>query len=171
MPAMDVYPEMVPLVKKNGVISGFFWLTLSMAICAESIRTRLGTLREPGPGFTTFLGGSLLGILGVVMVISSFYKRARTAEVIEKDLGRKETWKGFRHQVLILLSLFGCALILEPLGFVLSTFIFLFFLFKLSEPGKWLRPFIYSAIAVISCYSFFYILLQCPLPRGVLRLG
>jgi putative tricarboxylic transport membrane protein len=65
--------------------------------------------------------------------------------------------------------LFGYIVLLEPLGFLLTTFLCLLPLFKLSEPERWVRPLVLSCSIAILSYLVFSVWLQCQLPKGLLR--
>lgn len=57
--------------------------------------------------------------------------------------------------------------LLDPLGFLLTTFLCLLILFKLSYPGKWLVPLLFSAAAVGLSYAVFVLWLRNPFPSGI----
>jgi hypothetical protein len=54
------------------------------------------------------------------------------------------------------------------LGFIVSTFLLMMFLFKAVEPTKWWVAIASSIITIIFSYLVFEIWLQVPFPRGVL---
>ena len=57
--------------------------------------------------------------------------------------------------------------LLEPLGFLLTTFLCLLILFKLSYQGKWLVPLLFSGAAVGLSYAVFVVWLRNPFPSGI----
>jgi putative tricarboxylic transport membrane protein len=113
-----------------------------------------------------FITGALLGLFGLILMASSIVKSLR----VEGELDDKEIWvKGNWIKVLFtLIALFGYGFLLELLGFLVTTCIFLFFLFKLNEPKRWAMPLVISGITVILSYLFFAIWLKSPFPKGIL---
>jgi putative tricarboxylic transport membrane protein len=157
-------------MKKYIRIDGLIWVILGIGISIGSIKLKVGNLHVPGPGFMPFLSGGALGIFGLILIFLPTFTR-----LTEEKEGKKEkslvkwNWKKFFNPLLTLLVLFVYLLLLEPLGFLFNTFIFLLFLFKLSEPRKWLTPLILSVAAAILSYLLFSVWLQIQFPRPLLR--
>ena len=150
-------------MKKHDRVGGFIWLVLGMGICIGAIKLRLGTLLRPGPGFMPFLSGAIMGVFGLILVFSTGL--TKLGEV------KSEThWvKGnLKNLLLPSLAIFGYVLLLEPLGFLITTFIFLIFLLKLKEPKRWAMPLILTASTVALSYLIFSVWLKCQFPRGIL---
>ena len=154
-------------MKKNVIVESFIWLILGISICIESIRLKLGNFQTPGPGFLPFISGTFLWLFGLILMFSFFLKRLRKEEKLnDKEISKKENWKKL---LLTLIALFGYCFLLEPLGFIISSFIFLFFLFKLTEPKKWVKPLVFSGTTVVLVYFIFIICLKGQFPRGIFR--
>lgn len=153
-------------MKKSEIICSFIWVALGITQCIESIRLRLGDFRKPGPGFLPFISGILLGLFGLILIV-----------ILSKTIGEDEKPKGemlwvkdnSKKLLLTLLALFVYAMVLETLGFLIATFIFLFFLFKLTEPKRWAMPVVLSGVTVILSYLVFCVWLKSSFPVGVLR--
>jgi hypothetical protein len=62
----------------------------------------------------------------------------------------------------------GYVLLLEILGFIIVTFLFTFFLFKITAPKKWAMPLILSGCTVLASYFILCVLLKNVFPRGIL---
>jgi len=154
-------------MRRDDLIGGLVWFFLGAALCIGSVKLRLGSLERPGPGFIAFLSGAVLGGLGLVLIFSFISKRLREREEIrgEKIWG-EERWRTF---FITLSALFVCVVLFEYLGFLLSTFLFLFCLFKLREPKRWLIPIVLSITTVILSYFVFSVWLRSPFPTGILR--
>jgi cytochrome bd-type quinol oxidase subunit 1 len=88
-------------------------------------------------------------------------KQLKRGKNIEKSV--EKNWKNFTF---VLLALFGYPLALETLGFHFTTFLFLFFLFELKNPKKWLTPLIFAVITVTLSYVILELSLGCQFPRG-----
>lgn len=152
---------------KSDRVSGLIWLVLGIGLCIGSIKLNLGSLHNPGPGFMPFLSGALLGLFGLILMFSDISRSLREkGEVKVKEVLVKENW---RKILFTFSTLVGYIILFEPLGFFITTFLFFFFLFKLTETKKWLMPLIFSGGAVILSYLIFSVWLKCSLPRGILK--
>jgi putative tricarboxylic transport membrane protein len=126
-----------------------------------SLKLGLGTLHKPGSGFISFWSGIILGILTIMMLIQNiwFGKADRAEEKREKTL--------WRTVILALVSLFICILIFEHLGFIISTTLFVGFLFKAIEKKGWFVTILASLLMTLASYYIFKVLLQAELPKGI----
>jgi len=157
-------------MKKHDRMGGWVWFVLGICICIGSVQLRLGSFHAPGPGFLPFLSGAALGIFGLVLLFSTTFAKPKGEEEAKSEKSLvKWNWKKFLNPLLILLALLVYILLLEPLGFLVTTFIYLLFLFKLSEPGKWLMPLALSIIVTALSYLIFSVWLHCQFPKGLIR--
>ena len=150
-------------MKKYDQVMGLIWFFLGSAIVIEALRLGVGEVRLPGIGFMPFLVGVLLAGFGFVLFLRA----------ILKGRGGDRLWVGLRWRNLIvtLVALVFYIFIMESLGFLISTFLLNFVLFKVTAPKKWLSPFLTSAAIAFSCYLVFFLWLKVPLPKGILELG
>jgi hypothetical protein len=152
-------------MEKYDRMGSFFWLALGAVLCVGSVQIRLGTFHRPGPGFMPFLSGVFLMLFGVILMVSTLTRADNEKEETKSEkLWTRENWKGFS---LTLLALFGYALSMNFLGFYTTTFLFLFFLFKLTAPRKWLMPLAFSGASVILSYLIFSLWLMTQFPGGI----
>jgi len=137
--------------------SGLFWLGIAIFVSFEGFtKLKLGTLRQPGPGFFPFWGGLLLGAFALILLARSLKSRQwRMSEAIP--------WPAL---ILVLGALLGYLLFLETLGFVIVTFLFLLALFCFAEIG-WIRQIAWSVIATSIVYALFKFWLKVQLPSGL----
>jgi len=157
-------------MKKYVRADGLIWVILGIGMCIGSIKLKLGNFHTPGPGFLPFLSGASLGIFGLILMFSTtFVRLGNGEEAKQKRTSVIWNWKKLINPFLTLLILFVYLLLLEPLGFVFTTFMCLLFLFKLSEPKKWLAPFVLSISTSILTYLLFSVWLQCQFPRGLIK--
>jgi putative tricarboxylic transport membrane protein len=106
----------------------------------------------------------------LILAFPTIFDRLRKGEESKNDKGlNKWDWKKFLNPLLAVISLLVYIVLLEPLGFLLTTFLFLLLLFKLSEPKRWLAPLIFSVTAAILSYLLFSVWLQCQFPRGLIK--
>jgi putative tricarboxylic transport membrane protein len=155
-------------MKKDDQIGGLIWLVLGIGLSLTSFQLRIGGFHNPGPGFLPFIAGVLLTISGLVLFLSRGSGESKAGKVTgEKTLITKVS-RRFSIPFLTLLILLVYILLLEPLGFLLATFFFLFCLFKFVEPRKWVTPLVLSLISVIVSHFVFSVWLRCQFPRGIL---
>ena len=157
-------------MKKFGRLDGLVWIVLGILMCVGAIKLKLGNFHTPGPGFLPFLSGALLGIFGLVLIFQTAFARLGEGEEAKNEKSSVAwEWKKIVNPFLALFILFVYILILEPLGFIIATFIGMLFLFKLSEPKKWLKPLILSVSTSLLSYLLFSVWLRCQFPRGLIK--
>jgi putative tricarboxylic transport membrane protein len=152
-------------MKKFDLIGSFIWIALGIGLGIGSIQLKLGGFHKPGPGLMPFMTGGLLALFGFVLMFSSLSKGVgEEGELIAKKIWVRDNWKSI---LFTLLALFGYALLLEILGFPITTFLFFFFLFALGEPRRWVRPLIFSGVASVISHLIFCLWLKIVFPRGI----
>ena len=137
------------------LVSGLFWLAVAIFAALQGLALNLGSLSRPGPGFFPFWGGVVLGVLSVVLIVRS-RRRATTRPSV-----RPESWK----PLVVVGALLAYLLLLEPLGFVAVTFLFLLLLFRLERRG-WRFSAVSAAIGTLASYALFQVWLRTQLPTG-----
>lgn len=149
-------------MKKFDLISSTFWLVVGFLICEESFRINLGNFRNPGPGFFPFGSGLVLRGLALVVMING----------LGKGFGeRKAFWEErtrWPKVVLTLVFIFVYGLLLEPLGFLLTTFLMMGFLLRLIEPQRWRTVIAGAVLSALGSYLIFQVWLEVELPKGFL---
>ena len=149
--------------------SSLVWLGIGLFICIGSLRLSLGTFHNPGPGFLSFFAGLIVGGLALVVHLQS--RRASSADEADKKVpplwaNRSRGWR----MVLTVLALLAYAVIMNYLGFLASTFLFLVFLLKVIEPQRWSVAVLGSLAASAAFYCVFEWGLQSQLPKGLLKI-
>jgi putative tricarboxylic transport membrane protein len=153
-------------MRKYDQIGSLVWIILGICLCARSVELNLGDLHRPGPGFMPFLSGVFLILSGLALLFSTMSKEAgEEGEQKEQRIWAKANLKNIFIPLLILV---GYILILEPLGFIITAFLFLFILFELTEPKRWLKHLAFSAATVFLSYLIFSVWLNCRFPQGIL---
>jgi cellulose synthase/poly-beta-1,6-N-acetylglucosamine synthase-like glycosyltransferase len=156
------------MIKKTSrQIEGLAWTGLGVALCVGSFRLGLGTLQSPGTGFASFLGGGLLGVFGLILTFYSRMEKSSPPEIAQGIFSCEK----LKQPLLALVVLFSYPLLLKVFGFILSTFLFLFFLFKAMEPRKWFTLVVISLGGSLACYLVFQVWLRVSFPKGVLGIG
>lgn len=144
-------------------ISGSFWFIFSVMVSIESYRLGLGTLHQPGPGFLFFWAGIFLGILSVVVIIRAWGSKKSGEPEISIFGGQNMT-----KVVLVLISLFLYALLMEKIGFIIITLLLFVFLLGVIEKKRWFFAIFVSILVTVIAYLIFEVWLKSQLPKGLL---
>ena len=150
-------------IEKWNRISGFILLIIGMMTAWGSTHLSMGKFKHPGPGFLPFGLGIFLIILSLILILKS-WKR----EISPTPLWFQRTWLRPLLGVAILIFY---AFVIDRLGFILTTFIFLLIWMGLIERLKWKAIFSISVGTTIVLYLIFAFFLEVPLPKGFLKLG
>lgn len=149
---------------KYNLISGFIWIILALLICLESLKLGMGSLRNPDAGLFPFFTAILMGFFSIILLLETLIKKSQEKKE-ELVVWSKETlWKNI---ILTSLSLVAYALIMEKVGYLLTTLMFILFLFKAIEPQKWIVSILGAMVTVLLSYIIFTVWLQCQFPDGV----
>ena len=134
----------------------------SIFVCIEAYKLNIGTYRQPGPGFFPFLTGAAFGLLALLLFFLSFTRNQRGEE---RRSFERTRW---RNILLVLVVLYLYALVLEKLGFLVSSFLFVAGLLWIVEGKKWYVLLLVGGIAALTSYAIFQLWLQSQLPKGIL---
>ena len=143
--------------------SGLFWLAISIFVCVEAHQIDIGTFHSPGPGFLPFWAAVIFGLFSIILIVMSSLKRSG-------DEKAERLWKGksWNKVIIVLLSLFIYALLLQRLGYLVATFGLMTLLFGMTGKTKvWIRV-LAAAFTALATYVIFYVWLEVQLPKGIL---
>jgi len=140
--------------------TGLFLMVLSGAIIREAIDLEVGNPSNPGSGFMILGASAVLGLLALHQFIKSLrsFKHKQGAAAEEIHWGRIVAVVSANALYIFLLQL---------LGYLVCTFLFLSFCFQVLERGRWIPRVIGSALTTFITYLLFARLLQLNLPKGV----
>lgn len=137
------------------------WLFVLLGgwIAFEASRMPAGMAGQPGPGLVP-------GVIAVVLLVAGagLAVRAHRLPVVDAGplvIGSPRIW-------LTVAMLIGCALVLEPLGFLPTAAIFLAVLLRAFGAAGTLACGFAGAAGAIAAWAFFHLLLGVQLPRGVM---
>lgn len=108
-----------------------------------------------GPNVFPFLLGLLLGLLSIKLFIETLKYQNSKKEKATLD---------YKRFYIILGAALLYAILLEPIGYVLSTFIFLVIGFQTMEKGSLVKTAIISSFFSIGVYFLFAVILKGTLP-------
>jgi putative tricarboxylic transport membrane protein len=144
-------------------ITGALAVGFAAFVAYEAVQLRYYTPLGPGPGFFSFWLALIFGALGIGMILQA---SLRPAPPMPADFFADR--RGYLRIGAVVLALGLTALLLERLGFRLTTFaVYLFLLFALGRQRVWLA----LAISLAGSVGVFYLFdrwLMVPLPVGVL---
>jgi putative tricarboxylic transport membrane protein len=149
-------------MKKTDRIQSLIWGLFGLYIAFEAVHLKLGTPRAPKPGFLIFWMGIIIMILSAAFFLQSF-------SAVREE--KKIRWKGrqWPKGIKLMLALFLYAAVFHWMGFILSTFFLLLFLFKGLEPQRWGIALLLSVVTITICYLVFSVFLELQFPPGLLR--
>jgi putative tricarboxylic transport membrane protein len=153
------------VMEKANQVSSVFWLILGLAITFGSYEMGLGTLNRPGPGFLPFWCGGLLVGLSVLVFVKGMLSPRGAVRMLQGLWGGTRWYKGVYVVAALLIYNFTFAY----LGFILSTILLLFFLFKAIEPQKWSIAIAGAVVASLAAYVLFARWLDVQLPVGIVE--
>jgi putative tricarboxylic transport membrane protein len=140
-----------------------FWIGLGMFVMIFSYHLGLGRFNNPDSGLMSFLLGLLLVLLSLYGLITSLLKK--TGDEPPQTKGWRQTSYG--KIALVLMALVMYSFVLEKLGFVITTWIFLFLLFK-GMGNRWITTLIASTFTVFATY-FVFTFFGVRFPPGIFR--
>ena len=153
--------------KQRGMSEGIFWVVIGGFICILAFQHGLGSVRAPGPGFVAFLSGILIGGVGAFMILSKSISMGRTKETT-RDAGLGIPAVSLSRLAYTMVFLIAYAILMDPLGYIVSTFLAMFGLFFNWEKRNWLWSSFFSVTTSLVSYLVFEVWLHCQLPRGIL---
>jgi putative tricarboxylic transport membrane protein len=150
-------------LKRYQIGCALFLLLFGAFICWEARGLDVGRVVKPGPGFFPFWLGLALIIVSLVLLFH-FGRREIAPSTSPQHLWRGLHWGKVLYSLAALL-LYG--FFLESLGYILATFLLMFFFFRAIEPQKWVVVILGSVITSFITYFLFKVWLQVQLPAGV----
>jgi len=154
-------------MKNRDLIGSLFWAAVGSGFCVGALQYRLFKGAIPGAGFLPFLAGVVLIGLSLAVFVSAVRDRRKNAGTApdERFFPRPESWKKVSLALGALLAYWA---VLEFLGFLITTYLFLLFLLRVIEPKKWLLAAGTALIATTFAYALFNLWLKVRLPKGML---
>lgn len=145
----------------NDQVSSGIWLLVSLIICMASLQYRVGTLTSPGSGFLPLLSGLAMGLFAAIGFFDA---------TLQKRKGVK--WHNFlnglnwKKALIILVTLFSYAWLVDLIGFILCALLFIGFLLRVIDPQRWSLVIGWSVSFTVASYLVFEVLLKAQMPKG-----
>ncbi len=141
-------------------LPAIFLIAFSAYVCFESLRLGFGSWRKPGPGFLSFWSGAVLGSLALASLLD-------VRKIEGNESKGRASWKG---AVFCFLALVAYTLLLNPLGFIPTTFLFVTFIVRMVEGKSWVAAILLALGAALGSHILFDISLKSQLPRGIMEI-
>lgn len=150
-------------MKRADLITGVVLLALSGFVIQETWRMPASATFGPGPAFLPFWLGVVLAVFATILFVSA-WRRPTT----EKD--NQSLFPGKEALLAILMVLVGLGayiLLIEVVGYLADTFLFIVFLMKAVEREKWPLTLMIAAGTTAILYITFQFLLKITLPTNM----
>jgi putative tricarboxylic transport membrane protein len=150
------------IISKWDRITGYIFLIIGVVGAWSSTYLSMGKFRHPGPGFLPFGLSIALALLSLVLIFGNWKKNEAPV-----PFWPRRTWLRPLLGVAILILY---ALVVNLLGFLITTFIFLIIWMWLIEHLRWRIIISISIGTTAALYLIFSLFLEVPLPQGFINL-
>jgi putative tricarboxylic transport membrane protein len=144
--------------------TGLFLLLLGLAILYGSAKLGLGTAGSPGPGFLSFWGGAVLLVTSTIQFVSALASTKGIPGEPPKPLFERG---GLRKVVYVIAALLIYTVFLESIGYIVCTFLLMFFLLAVIEARRWHVLLVETLLVTLLSYVVFEKALIIGFPRGL----
>ena len=150
-------------MKNRDLLSSMIWMALGGLFVAGALQQGLMRRGVPGPGFLPFFSGLTLIFLSLFVFVPALSQRKKPES---RDFFPERD--SFRKLLLALVALLAFGIAMEYVGYLLTTFLFMFFAARLMEPKGWRTTTLLALFTATLSYLLFVVLLEVQLPRGPL---
>jgi putative tricarboxylic transport membrane protein len=148
-------------------IAALFLTLVGVATLMVATQYKLFKGKILGAGFFPFAAGVVLVALSLYVFFSAVHARRENSEKTTGKTFFPEP-SGWKKLTIALSALLVYGLVLERLGYLITTFLFLIFLMRSIKPQKWIVTMIIAFAATASSYVLFDLWLKVRLPIGIL---
>lgn len=140
--------------------AGIFLLLLGIAVMYYAIvDLKIGTITQPGPGLFPFISGGGIAILCTIWILTNLKAMQKVEPLWQKG--------ELRTPVFAVVIITVYTVLLDQLGYALSTALFFVAWQVIIEREKWLKTALVTVIGTLAMYLLFSYLLSVPLPEGI----
>ncbi len=149
-------------VTKQEVISGIVFFLFGIYVIQYSYRfLNFGSFSKPGSGFVPLISGVGIAAIALIWVLLNTIGKKPPSVPLWAD----GIWK---LPVLAMLISLAYALLIDPLGYVLATFVFMVTWQIILVREKWWKILLIGVISTAGVYVVFVQLLRVFVPKGPL---
>jgi len=151
--------------KETKPLEGFVWIGLGVILCILALQFDFGTFHAPGPGFVPVLTGLFISAMGLAMITARALSKHQSSGALGADHPfRIGSWRRLIYTMGLLLAYI---ILIEPVGFLLTTFLLMFGLFFDPQKRNQAWGLFFSIATALMSYLIFEVWLRCQLPRGL----
>ncbi len=147
-------------MKADNRISCLVLLLISILICLGSVKYHIGSFSKPDAGTFPFVLGIVMASLSILILIKTKFEKGVSEG--QKLWTRTD---GKTKVLYIFLALVIYGLLLERIGYTVTTFILFLFLLR---GRKWKSVIGWSVVASVGSYILFHTALHVDLAKGFL---
>lgn len=160
------------MTTRKEIASNLVVILFGAVFLSYTTRYPLDTWENPGPAVFPLILGTVLTILGAGQLVRALWKsrrkdhdkHRRDGSGMKSLLSDRGEGKALRMIAVFILYL----LMMQWIGFFVSTFLFAIISSRLTETKDWGRPMALSAGITLFCYLLFEVWLKLSFPRGIL---
>ncbi len=149
-------------MRTSDVVGGAVGLGLALAVCGGARAMPMGTLANPGAGFTPFWVGVALGICSLCLIGTALADRHARTELLDSEQAE------VRRLLVSAAAVLGYALVLGAVGYLVATFVLLTVLVRVLDGRRWVATIAFAALTTAGSWALFRVWLGVGLPDGVL---
>ncbi|MHB9097389.1 MAG: tripartite tricarboxylate transporter TctB family protein [Syntrophales bacterium] len=150
-------------MKKADLITGVVLLVLSGYVIREAWLMPPSATFGPGSGFLPFWLGVILAVLAVILLATTWRRRATGKDGVSPFPGTKALIA--IGSVLVGLAVY--IILIEVLGFLVDTFLYVAFLLGVVERERWLTTLLVAVSTTAGLYLIFQVFLGITLPSNM----
>lgn len=143
---------------------GVLWFAFSVFVVHQARELELGTVNEPGMGFTLFWIGLVMCLLSLTVVVHAIGNESPSLASL---------WAGtrWRKTLIVMASLVVFALLFSRLGFLISTTALMIVLLRAVDPVRWVLAIPVGVGMPLLIWFVMKRLLLIQLPAGMFGIG
>ncbi len=155
------------MLRNRDLTSSLFLMAVGLAFLLGGVQLGMGHLHEPGPGFFPLLIGGVVVVLSFLQGLGSYSGRGGFSKP-DGFWKERNSWKRVTSS---LFSLVFYLLLLNPLGYIVTTFPFLLYLIKFTGKKGWPSSILVATLASLISYLLFKVGMEISLPKGIFKIG
>jgi putative tricarboxylic transport membrane protein len=150
-------------MRNRDLVSSIVWMALGGLFVVGALQQGLMRKGVPGPGFLPFFSGLALISVSLFVLIPALVQKGKAPD---GDFFPEPG--SLRRLLSALAALFAFGVALEYVGYLITTFLFMFFVARLIEPRGWWSTTLVALLTAVLSYLLFVVLLEVQLPKGPL---